>query len=559
MRQLAGDVRGRIGACMVLVFACIVFAMSSESLATSVDPTGRIAVGSEFTCAIKSDDTVWCWGRNDQGQLGSSAHMVLSESLTPVQTSALGGGRVPIKIVAGTEHACVLATDGSVWCWGNNGQGQLAGSIGNKTDPTQVSLGGTATLIAAGGANTCAVLTDNSLKCWGQNNVGQLGIGSADGTAHYTPTSVSSIPSSFSVASIDIGSGSICASSAANEVWCWGKNNYGQLGTGATAASVSTPGRTLSLGGLASSIAAGTDHSCAVVGAGLMCFGRNNYGQIGQALATTSDATPRAVTISGSVATVTAGDTHTCIKLSTGAVQCFGRNNNSQLGRTGAGASDSVAAAVQGLPSGAVDVVAGGSHTCAMTPTGDVKCWGNNSFGQLGDNTQNNSDTAIAVLYMNALPTTTAPSTTAATTTLPTTTAPSTTAPSSSSSSSSSTTSSSSSTSVAPSVVTTIANTVAPSTTQPVALSTSNASTVKSLRIRKNRRTTAAKIAAAVSLKIPKRSQGSMRISITRGTKYCKFVGSTVRGIRAGSCTVTVVLIPKKGKPTVRTLKITVV
>ena len=553
MRQLAGDVRGRIGACMVLVFTCIVFTMSSESLATSVDPTGRIAAGSEFTCAIKSDDTMWCWGKNDQGQLGSTAHMALSESLTPVQTSSLGGGRVPMKIVAGTRHACVLAADGSVWCWGDSAQGQGGANGVTVLDPTQVSLGDTATLIAAGGANTCAVLTDNSLKCWGQNNVGQLGIGSTDGIAHYTPTTVSSIPASFSVASIDIGTGSVCVSSAANEVWCWGKNNYGQLGTGATAASVSTPGRTLALGGLASSVAAGADHSCAVVGAGLMCFGRNNYGQIGQALATTSDATPRAVMVSGSVAAVTAGDTHTCIRLSTGAVQCFGRNNNSQLGRTGAGASDSVAAAVQGLPSGAVDVVAGGSHACTMTPTGEVKCWGNNSFGQLGDNTQNNSDTAIAVLYMNALPTTTAPTTTA-----PSTTAPSTTASSSSSSSSSSTTSSSSSTSVAPSVVTTIANTVAPSTTQPVALSTSNASTVKSLRIRKNRSTTAAKIAAAVSLKIPKRSQGSMRISITRGTKYCKFVGSTVRGIRAGSCTVTVVLIPKKGKPTVRTLKITV-
>jgi hypothetical protein len=69
---------------------------------------------------------------------------------------------------------------------------------------------------------------------------------------------------------------------------------------------------------------------------------------------------------------------------------------------------------------------------------------------------------------------------------------------------------------------------------------------------------TAAKIASAVSLKIPKRSQGSMRISITRGTKYCRFVGSTVRGIKKGTCTVTVVLLPKKGKPTVKTLKIQV-
>jgi hypothetical protein len=81
---------------------------------------------------------------------------------------------------------------------------------------------------------------------------------------------------------------------------------------------------------------------------------------------------------------------------------------------------------------------------------------------------------------------------------------------------------------------------------------------VKILKLGRHRSLTAAKIASAVSLKIPKRSQGTMRISITRGTKYCKFVGSTVRGIRKGACTVTVVLLPKKSKPTVKTLKIQV-
>jgi hypothetical protein len=85
-----------------------------------------------------------------------------------------------------------------------------------------------------------------------------------------------------------------------------------------------------------------------------------------------------------------------------------------------------------------------------------------------------------------------------------------------------------------------------------------SASATKVLKVKRLRSLTAAKIAAAVSLKIPKRSQGTMRISITRGTKYCTFVGSTVRGIRKGTCTVTVVLIPKKTKPTVKTLKIQV-
>lgn len=549
MRQLAGDVRGRIGACAVLIAVCLVLPLASRSVASGIDYTGRIAAGSEFTCAIKTDDTVWCWGRNDQFQLGASTHLALSESLLPVQTAALGAGRVPSKIVAGSEHACVLATDGTVWCWGGNGYGQVGVSGGNQLDPTQVTLSGTATLIAAGGVNTCALLTDNSLVCWGRNNLGQLGIGSADGTAHYTPTAVTGIPGSFTIASLDIGTGQVCASSASNEVWCWGKNASGQVGNGGTG-STYTATRTQSLGGLATTVALGAEHSCAVVGTGLMCFGRNNYGQIGQTPNATANSTPTVVTVSGSVSKVTAGDSHTCLMLTTGAVQCFGRNNYSQLGRTTAGSTDSVPGTVQSLISGAVEVVASGSHTCALTPAGDVKCWGLNNYGQLGDNSQTDSATPLAVPYFNALPTTTT----------------STTASSSSSSSSSSTTSSSSSTtsssstiSVAPSVVTTVVSTVAPPTTQQIANNLTSATIVKSLRIRKNRSATAAKIAASVSLKIPKRSQGSMRISITRGTKYCKFVGSTVRGIRKGTCTVTVVLIPKKGKPTVRTLTITVV
>lgn len=466
--------------------------------------------------------------------------MALSESLLPVQTAALGGGRVSAKIVAGAEHACVLATDGTVWCWGRNGAGQLGVSAGNKLDPTQVTLGGAATLIAAGGANTCAVLVDNSLVCWGQNTQGQLGIGSADGTAHYTPATVTGIPGSFTVASLDIGTGHICASSTSNEVWCWGKNASGQVGNGATA-SVYTATRTQSLGGLATSVAAGAEHSCAVVGTGLMCFGRNNYGQIGQTVNATANSTPMAATVSGSVSKVSAGDSHSCLMLTTGAVQCLGRNNYLQLGRTTAGSTDSIPGAVQNLQTGAVEVVAGGSHTCALTPPGEVKCWGLNNYGQLGDNSQTDSADPLAVPYFNALPTTTTIATTT-TTTVATTVPPTTVTP------------------TIPQTTSTVSsNSVVPNATLPVANGSSSATSVRTLRIRKNRSATAAKIAASVSMKIPKRSQGSMRISITSGTRYCKFVGSTVRGLRSGTCTVTVVLIPKKGKPSVRTLKITVV
>jgi alpha-tubulin suppressor-like RCC1 family protein len=210
--------------------------------------------------------------------------------------------------------------------------------------------------------------------------------------------------------------------------------------------------------------------------------------------------------------------------LNTGAVQCFGSNAAGQLGRGNAVTLDATPASVQGLSSGAVTISAGASHACAVTPAGEVMCWGLNDFGQLGDNSQDNSNLPVVVPFFSALATT--PIATITTVT-----------------------------------ATTILEVIPPSpmtsTSQPATTEVATSST-KVVKISRNRSVTAAKIASAVSLKIPKRSQGSMRISITRGTRYCMFVGSAVRGVKKGTCTVTVVLLPKKGKPTVRTLKIQV-
>ena len=564
MRQLAGDVRGRIVACLMVTALFVVPMAASRSRASAVDPDDRIAAGAGFTCAIKTDDTVWCWGRNDQGQLGSSDHSGLTESLLPVRAGVFGYGTVaaPAKVVAGTDHVCVLTSAGTVWCWGRNGWGQAGVNGATQWDPIQVAVGGTVTQLAAGGSNTCAVLSNNSMRCWGQNNFGQLGIGSSDTSAHYTPEVVLGIPASFTVSSIEIGTGHVCASSTAGEAWCWGRFTYGRLGTTATSHATSAT-RTTALSGIATDVSAGADHSCVVVGAGLMCFGRNQSSQSGQPNTTTQFSTPTAVTITGTVSRVSAGDAFTCVLMNTGAVQCFGSNAAGQLGRGNAISLDATPGVVQGLSTGAVAITAGASHACAITPAGDVLCWGLNDFGQLGDNTQDNSNTAVAVPFFNALPTTTT-TTLATTTTIAATTTVAATLPSSSSSSSVVTTIASTTTSSTISPTTTIAEeivtTPVTSTSSPLGVLTglTSASATKVLKVKRLRSLTAAKIAAAVSLKIPKRSQGSMRISITRGTKYCTFVGSTVRGIRKGTCTITVVLMPKKGKSTVKTLKIQV-
>jgi alpha-tubulin suppressor-like RCC1 family protein len=560
---------GRIAACLLLLGVFAIPSVASQTSATGLEYSGRIATGAAFTCAIKTDDTVWCWGRNDQGQLGSSDHSSLTESLLPVRAAVFGFGGVaaPVKVVAGTRHACVLTSAGSVWCWGDSGQGQIGVNGANQFNPVQVAVGGTVTQLAAGGSNTCAVLADNSMRCWGQNNFGQLGIGSSDSSAHYTPEIVQGIPASFTVSSMEIGTGHVCASSTAGEAWCWGRFMHGRLGTTATSNATNAT-RTAALGGVATDVSAGADHSCVVVGAGLMCFGRNHQGQSGQPNSTTAFSIPTAVTISGTVSRVSAGDAFTCVMLNTGAVQCFGSNAAGQLGRGNAVSLDATPASVQGLSTGAVAISAGASHACAITPAGDVMCWGLNDFGQLGDNRQDNSNLPVAVPFFNALPTTTtstptttfAPTTTVASTTTstPTTTiAPTTTVVATTTTALASATTTQVATTT---TTTTTTTTVAPTTTQPTStpVGLTSASTTKIVKVSRNRSVTAAKIASAVSLKIPKRSQGSMRISITRGTKYCRFVGSTVRGIKKGTCTVTVVLVPKKGKPTVRTLKIQV-
>ena len=317
-----------ITACVVLVVPSSVQVRANLSI-SAIDPTGRIAAGDKHTCAIAVNDIIWCWGDNGSSQLGSAVFPG-TESLEPIQTTALPGSRIARRIVAGANHTCVLATDGTVWCWGQNGNGNLGdGSFLNQGDPVQVVLAGTATMIAAGGSTTCAALSDNSLKCWGKGSSGQIGNGAAL-LSNGTPVFTSLVPDSFTVAHIEIGTTHSCAISVAGAAWCWGQSTYGRLGTTASTNAV-TPSGTASLGSTASEVAAGGAHTCALLTNGLVsCFGYNNMGQLGQALATASSSTPTLVTLAETATHVTAGSQFTCVLLSTAAVHCFGDNADSQ-------------------------------------------------------------------------------------------------------------------------------------------------------------------------------------------------------------------------------------
>ena len=526
---------------------CLPVAARVNSAEVSAPPArGRLALGSAHSCAIASNDVVWCWGDNSFGQLGSSLHASLpnDQSLVPVQTASLPGGRVARQITSGDFHACVLANDGTVWCWGYNGFGELGVSGGNQADPVQVTLPTNAILVAAGGNTTCAVLSTNSVMCWGRHHRGQLGNGNQTNTVgNSTPTAVVSIPSSFTVESLDVGAVHACATSTTGDTWCWGAFTNGRLGNSSVSDNL-TPSRVAAFGGgTATSAAAGFAHSCVVVGTRAWCFGSNSSGQLGaNPSGTTESSTPLSVTFSSSANVVATGRDFTCALLVSQTVECFGINAAGQLGN-GNSTPTHVPQVVSGLSSGVVDVALGARHACAALATGAVRCWGEGTAGQLGNGSTSTQTASVSVGSLNIAPTTT---TLATTTTIATTTtdtqAPTTTVANSPVTSSPTTTS-----------------TPAPTTTNTTSTGQQGiTSAPRFLTVKRGRTLTARAIASHVSLKIPKTSQGSLRLTIVRGARTCMFVGTKVRGTRKGTCSVLVTLIPKRGPRILRTAKVVV-
>ena len=544
-------------ACLVLALSCLPLAARVKSADVSAPAArGRLAVGTGHSCAIASNDVVWCWGDNTFGQLGSSAHAGLpdSASAVPVQAATLPAGRVARHIASGDSHVCVLAGDGTVWCWGNNGFGEVGHpSLTNQPDPVQVTLPAPATMVAAGGNSTCAVLTNSTVMCWGRNNRGQLGNGSQQSSGgSATPTAVVSIPSSFVVSSLELGATHACATSAAGDTWCWGAYNNGRLGNTSQSDNL-TPSRVPTFGGgSATSAAAGFSHSCVVAATQAWCFGSNSAGQLGSDQNTvTESSTPVSVTFSSSAAMVATGREFTCALLVSQTVECFGINNSGQLGHSLTTPSRYTPQSVAGVTSGVVDIALGTKHACAALTTGAVKCWGDGGAGQLGNGGTTLQTSAVTVGTLNIAPTTTtiATTTTEPTTTIATTTTEATTT---------STTSTTLAITINESTTSSSSSTSPPTTNSTLSGQQNVLKRAPYLSVKRNRYLTARAIASHVSLTIPKTSQGSMRLTIVRGLQNCSFVDTKVRGIKKGTCSVLVTLIPKRGPRVLRTAKVVV-
>ena len=318
--------------------------------------TKHIIGGFGYVCAVALDGRVYCWGSNSNGKIGSgNTSSALVPSAVKISGALVGKVIKQIEPSSAGNHSCVIASDDKAYCWGYNGFGQLGNNnTVNSLTPVAVDTAGvlaskTIKQIASGGISSCVIASDDKAYCWGSNNFGQLGNGNLKNSSTPTPVSTTGVLAGKTIKQITAGNSYFCVIASDDKAYCWGGGRRGALGNGSTLSLViSTPTPVSTTGVLAGKtikqITAGTEFTCAIASDDkAYCWGSNSSGQLGNN-STINSGVPVAVNTSG----VLAGKT---IK----------------------------------------QISAGSSHTCAIASDDKAYCWGSNSSGELGNNSTINS------------------------------------------------------------------------------------------------------------------------------------------------------------------------
>jgi alpha-tubulin suppressor-like RCC1 family protein len=344
-------------------------------------PAVQVGAGFRFSCARLDDASVWCWGDNSDGELGTAA-----VGSGPVQIDF--GGDTALDLEVGGKHACIVrASDHEIMCWGRNRFAALGldPGIPSSATPVVVANSAGAKQLAVGHVHSCFVDAADHVWCWGPNSDGQVGDAA---TSAPTPLPYQ-LPTLGAVSSIAVSGRESCAVLPTGAVDCWGIGWDGQLGTGSFAQS--TPAPTPTLETHATAVAVSGGGACTLHGDYTMsCWGAMDEGK-GAAEVTP---TPVATTIMG-VTKIAAHYSHECV-LANGVVQCWGADVGGQLGRADGRAVQPMPTIVPLPATGATAVATTHAGACAVAG-GSVYCWGNDDYGQVGNNTLIDQLTATQV------------------------------------------------------------------------------------------------------------------------------------------------------------------
>lgn len=327
-----------------------------------------LEAGGTQSCGVLVGGMAYCWGWDDDGQLGWGLNM---DSFDPV---AVVGDHIFQYITAGFDHTCGLRADQVALCWGAGNYGQLGrGFVGSASTPQLVVNGGMGfDVLTAGYDHTCGLVDDGTARCWGRGWYGVLGAG---GTADFsTPDSSTPImvAGGHVFEFLEAGGYHTCGRKANGEIWCWGWGDDGQLGDG-NDVDRSTPIQ-LPGGQQFVHIALGGYHTCGLTEAGVAsCWGWNGHGGLGNGN-TDTQLSPVPVLGGLQFASLSAGAEHTCGLTPDGVAHCWGHGEYGQLGN-GQIADSSVPVPVSG---GLLfqSLSAGDDHTCGLTLDGEGYCWG---------------------------------------------------------------------------------------------------------------------------------------------------------------------------------------
>jgi alpha-tubulin suppressor-like RCC1 family protein len=344
--------------------------------ATTALTLRQVSAGGYHTCGVATDLRAYCWGLNNNGQLGDGTTTNRSR---PV---AVARGLQFVQISASIEHTCGVTADSLVYCWGRGQYGRLGnGAIGNRVKPTPVAGGRHFRQVNTGGSHTCAVTPADRIYCWGRNSYGQVGDGTT--TDRLTPTTVAGAWLRFR--RVSAGVIHTCGMTTGDRAYCWGNNSGGQLGDGTTTnrlAPVRVAGE-FAFG----QVNAGGFHTCGLTtNARAYCWGGNVSGQVSHS--------PVLIVVGGglSISQIAAGGGHDCAVTTGHQTYCWGYNFTGALGDGTEIDRLTPVAVAGGLQFSGVSP-GSGYHTCGVTTLKRGYCWGHNAYGQLGNGTSTGPET----------------------------------------------------------------------------------------------------------------------------------------------------------------------